>query len=631
MKFPIIAVLLLVKFCESSELLCAKFDNARFFEVYCSKYTGVIPVNCDSSILTANITSQVNELKVGGCDHDQVQLYLDLFPNLHSLDVSYSGIESLDQLNLKHDQITRVNAAHNQLAGVPLTFFALLPHVVEIDFSHNQFNEVNEFPSKTVTINLSHNNLSSIHSEDFANLTELENLDLSYNLITKLDPNIFTTNGKLKTLQLEKNEITTFGEKFSSLLERGVSVYISWKNITYLRLLDYKMRVRHSGGEGVLRTADGSIELHCNENRFESMSYRFKLDTDELENPTEMLHCLTPSLEYLNFKGKLDLNVLHKFVNLKDLTLHDIKSDHLDLNVFKNYKQLKSLDFSGNNLKRMDNVDVLRTLDHLERLDFSKNQLENLPEILEHLNPEKIYHINLNDNFMGELNETTFAKFAHLTGLYLSNTGLSLRNLKPFESLKGLVDLDISQNNLENVDFAASSLDLKDLRTLDVNYCHIANVSALVRLLGPSLWSLNLASNYLGDLNIDTFKPIKQLMALNVSNSNLTYADLSIIEYHPFLRLLDLSQNNLESVHFSEVHLQEEEAKLKNAFEEVLGAQNAIVDISNNQFTCDYLTTLMEQTKERKNIKISFLDDVWKQKHGQNCHPNDQENNSQNL
>lgn len=164
MKNLIIFVLFLVKFCESNDFECGLSDDQReSVEFYCTNYTGVKPENCSDTFLYTTCRYDkfiVKNLKVGGCDSDEVTKLVEEFENLCTLDLSYSGIISLDSFNLKHAHLKKLNISHNLLAEIPSNFFSRMPELNEIDLSHNELTKIDELPAKLDKIDVSSNKLS---------------------------------------------------------------------------------------------------------------------------------------------------------------------------------------------------------------------------------------------------------------------------------------------------------------------------------------------------------------------------------------------------------------------------------------------------------------------------------------
>lgn len=465
MKFTVIFVFIFFKYGGSTDFNCG-YDKMESVEVYCSNFEGIVPEYCSSLFSVTNVTneSKVISLKVGGCDSDVIKQFVEKYPNLRSLDISQSGIDSLYSFNLKHDHLAKVNISHNRLTTLPRQFFSQLPAITEIDCSHNGIELVRDLPQQLDTVHLSHNNLSYIYYSSFKNLNNLKYLDLSFNLIDGVNfISIFPSTLKLKILRLDNNPIIVIHDDVKSLVKLGISVYISWKNIRQFSMehMPKFNVILNSTEEGFIfseeSTSNDSVQLHCNEKSFENVE-NFKLGTDQFENAAELMNFLTSSLKILDLSTndieKLELNFFERFVNLENLNLKATHLSEFDFSWLKNQKKLQKLDISANNMEKVVNASFLKSLENLHQLNAQENQLKNTPEIIQYLK-SSITNLMLTDNYVGEINTTTFEKLVNLEKLHLGNTSLSFQQSNPFQSLKKLRFLDISYNNLGYVDFTA--------------------------------------------------------------------------------------------------------------------------------------------------------------------------------
>lgn len=445
MKFLVIFVLFIIKNCESHDIECDRFYNQinsfgayESVEFYCAKSKGNLSVNCSASFSTTNIghESKVNKLKFNGCDHNKVKQLVEMFPNLRALDISHSGIETLDLFNLKHERLEKVNASHNQLTEIPTEFFSQLSAVTEIDFSYNDLKHFNKMPNKLVKMHMSHNQFSQIDSDTFADLVDLEYLDLSYNSISSNTfYRIFAENHNLKTLRLDNNFIFEFDYNFFPLVRRA-SVTISWEKLLQFEIIDSLEKpirivvksqneqtnntegsVEGNQDEGLFQAKDGKFELHCRPMSL-NQTYLFKILNNYIENPGDILRCLSPiSLKFfeLNGRGSADnalIPSLEHFTNLSQLTFNSMLMD-FDVGTIKNLKNLVDLDISHNNLTRIKNAHHFDELQELLALSIQGNQLENSDELIQHLT-SNIKTLRLDGNILSKLNATTFSRFTDL-------------------------------------------------------------------------------------------------------------------------------------------------------------------------------------------------------------------------
>lgn len=588
MKFLIFLMLFLFVHCNSEDLKCGyPSDGIESIACYCENFS-----ENRSSVSIQNITEhdrlEVIRLKVDGCDHVEIMKLIDNFPNLQSLDISYSGIESLDSFELKHENLTKFNASHNKLSDIPNGFFAKMPNVIDVDLSHNLLKEmdaIDKLPNKSVSIDLSHNLISDFQLFDNT-LLDLEYLDLRNNSMD-FEGTIEHANlpMKLKTIRFENNANFDLD---SARLQEGVSVYVSWRDCLNFHLSFFKGDKIHiienneQNGLILRNESNGKIELHCSEMSFENIHIA-SVKGHQIENPTELLKCFSSSLVELHLIGEfaeeLNFDVIRKFDDLDTLSISSVQLNTFDLSWISN--KIASIRYVDSDLKHISNVTLLEEFKNLTHLNLDGNQIDNVPEIIQHLNlssPQKFY-LSLNHNYIGRLNATTLEKLSALSRLSLRNTSLSFDDLKPFESLIQLQTLDISYNNLESSNFTLTPERNWELHELYATHCNITNIPGLINQFVPLLRKVDLSYN-------------------NLKSINLTYESESHLgnEFSIYLK-----GNDLREIDFTKSDFQ-----LKQ------------LDISMNQFSCEYLASLIPQIM-KKFQHLEFIGNPEEQKHGETC------------
>lgn len=485
MRLLLVFVLICSQYCESNgfDLRCVRFDGFESVELYCPEFKGVVPVDCSALIFLEHISDKltVKRLKIGGCDSDKVNQILNEFPRLLSLDISHNGIESLGEFKLWHKDLSILNMSHNNLTEVSIGLICLdFPRLEYLDLSNNLISDV-------------------------------------WNLPTKLQTN------RLHTLRLENNPIDEFGVQFAPLLTNGISVYLSWQNIRKLyagQILSAIRVLSNSQHEGFLLT-NGTVELHCSENGFKNID-EVILRT-AIENLTEMMHCLAPSLKRFDLSAKggesFDSGLFERFINLKRLSLRNTQLTNFDFNDIKNHKHLEWLEIADNGLKIVDNLPFLANLE-LYAFDAAGNGLENTVEIIYHLK-STVNILRLNGNHLSKLNAASFQQLNHLRILDLRHTNLSFDDFSPFSPLRNLEYLDISDNDLNGVNFASQPTNLDNLLHFFAAKCNISNASELMKQFGqPSkLRRIDLHDNNLTRLDNLNKSRFPELNVLNIANN----------------------------------------------------------------------------------------------------------------
>lgn len=140
MKFSVILVLFSIGLSKCNDLKCGYLVEIDSVEFYCEKYIGPVPTKCSAAFfesLNQQEKLKVIRLKVRSCNHDKIEELVNAFSNLQSLDISQSGLSSLEPFDLQHEHLQKINVSHNQIRKVPDSFFLNLPNLIDMDFSHN--------------------------------------------------------------------------------------------------------------------------------------------------------------------------------------------------------------------------------------------------------------------------------------------------------------------------------------------------------------------------------------------------------------------------------------------------------------------------------------------------------------
>lgn len=607
--FYTISILCFVFSCEASNhWFCAKIESntEEYNEFYC-KATSENESNCinlDVQLIEQILpgdTLKVTELKVRKCEVKYVSALLKIYQSLLSLDISHSEYHQndLNSIELAHNRLQKFNASHNNFETFGLREqFYLTPRLTEIDFS---FNEIIillplRFARQLTTIHLQHNKIGHLSQgfwSPFMQLTNLEYIDLSSNSIVAVE-NTLKFNRNFTILHIEDNplKLIDFG-----IIDQRVQMYTSWKEITEIDIHLKEVReveiIRINENEGIFYTSTGTAELHCRERSFESVEI-VTIESNQIKNINDLFGCFGSAVRAINIAGNpikhLNGAPFRRFTKLESLDLSDTSLVELDLIAFDQLRTLIWLYISNNKLKNLQNPSALSYLRNLKYFDASNNEIDNIPEALEHMNLA-IEKLQLFDNPIGMLKKSTFQRFHKLSYLYLRNTSLIISDFNPFESIKMLMVLDVSDNNLEKVNFKV--LESTEKREMFTSL--------------PHLMKLNLARTNLS--RFDGIDGSHFLHLLNVSDNKLKEVNLSLIlnnnSLSNSLNTLDLSGNDLTEIdleYLNSTHFRQ----LRHIY------------ISYNQFPCKFLTKFVSYiAKEMPELKI--IDNPWTQKHGKKC------------
>lgn len=602
----------------ADDVICELFDgNSNSVEYYCEHFHNLLPEDCtEKSVrntlhkdLSKQVTSDVKWLKIGGCDPTTALNTIRRYKNLRKLDISHSAFNSLDWFDVQLNGLEVFHASNNQLSITPSNLFNNLPQLTEIDLSFNRFEKIesNTFngAAHLKKIDLSHNQISSIARDAFPNLTNLEFVDLGYNLLNE----IYGTFVENKNLHVNLRHSPITGFACSNF--KGYFVQMTIDDLDHFSTIcdDFKFKVIRNGKKaGLFGISPGNYEIHCSDRSLKKINY-LKSGRNSIDNLHELIACAGPSLRVLHIVdhavGSLNSSTLDTFPNLYWLTLHNSSLVEFDFGALKYPEKIEQLHISFNHLKRLKNIKLLSNFERLETFKTAENQLTNVAELIDAL-PISIQSLDLSGNDVGQLNATTFERFTNLARLRLDNAKLSFTDCDPFENLP-LHSLDISNNNLNYLNFSLLSKTLYRTGRFSAVNCQINNISDVILHLGPELKVLSLSENNVGDPNeggtfnipLDSFQHQTKMISLNVSYCHLSKFDIRALP--KTLWSFDVTGNDL--------------TEMKN-LERTLLPELTHMSLRKNQFSCEYLTRVMKEWQD-----VKFNDNQWDQKHGQDCRP----------
>ncbi|KAK9498855.1 hypothetical protein O3M35_003411 [Rhynocoris fuscipes] len=366
-------------------------------------------------------------------------------------------------------------------------------------------------------LNLADNKLVNLPPEIFSDTRELKELHLQNNSINVLAPGLFYGLTNLLVLDLSENELTDEwinGATFSGLL-RLVILSISGNNIVRLEASVF----RDLYSLQILRLEDNAIES-ISDNTFTSLN------------------------------------------NLHTLSLSNNKLTRIDSNTLSGLYGLSVLSLDSNKIQYID-PEALRNSSNLQELHLNSNKLYDIPAVLSDV--QHLKTLDLGDNLITEILNTSFTNMRELVGLRLIENNLTNITKGVFDKMKSLRILNLSSNKLQKVEAG----------TFDEN---------------KNLLAIRLDGNYLTEIN-GLFGKLPNLVWLNISENLLQWFDYAQIPTG--LQWLDIHSNQITELgnYFeieSQLHLTTFDAS-NNKLNEITG--NAIPDsveilnLSNNHIT----------------------------------------------
>lgn len=311
-----------------------------------------------------------------------------------------------------------------------------------------------------------------IAEENFPSLREL---DISWNELTSIRN--WQNELPITALYAMHNELNKIQETFFDKTPNITRVNLSFNKITVLKATDF----HKTPNLAVLNVANNSISVvetgafakcgklkHLNLANNPLKSFSFKEVFPAMPSVASIeVHLPSASIETLDVSCESSACVFQSFT-------HE-----------NNFENIKSFNASG-------------------------NQLKNISSVLHKLGP-KLETLDLSGSFIGSMDSNTFIKFDQLKHLRLSNAGLSNVGTDSFYFHTKLVSLDLSHNQLTEVDSTLFGKKFQHLTHMNLEGNQLTKIDNITVLNFPNLASLAISNNhfsceYLEKYNNDTLK-----------------------------------------------------------------------------------------------------------------------------
>lgn len=405
-------------------------------------------------------------------------------------------------------------------------------------------------------------------------LPSTEKVDFSRKNISSFPSNFFceSSNSKKFTfLNLTANQFTDvssigFSAKSSSSSpNNGPSTIPTQSSSTCklesLKMLDLtwnKIKVLTDRGFFILPSLESLILSHNSIVRAEESSLsglsslkRLDLSSNQLVAlPPRFFHSVLGSLEELSLKNN-SISVLppglfdglSKLIEL-DLSHNSITSHWVGPSTFSSLIKLKSLDLGHNRMSRVDSG-TFKTLSDLNTLHLQYNEIESIAEDA-FVQLPNLQTLVLSHNSLSRLDSMAMSGLTGLTSLSLDNNRLDIIEDNMFKNVTSLFELNFSNNKLRSVPKAIESL--SNLRSLDLSYNLITDITNTSYQGIEQLYGLNLESNRIGNLSKGVFSELPSLRILNLSKNRIVKIDQATFEDVPDLHALRLDSNFISDI-----------------------------------------------------------------------------------
>ncbi|KAL5276626.1 hypothetical protein ACFFRR_002070 [Megaselia abdita] len=550
--FPLLLQLVLSEHCPPSEAIlpCRCLVKDREIQIWCS-HSYLPQIMEGVKQVERNVKSSVGELIL---ENNQ----------LPALSGRFFGNMQIVRLMLRHNNIERVsNGWLNELENSLVEIFIVEPHLRSIPVE-----------SLTGHINLAAVTIHSLelkHLPDFSGLLSLKYISIQSGSLQDISPHIFRHTPKLQNIHINGGLLTriekgTFENLISAqiidLSRNSISwihlrAFVNLPNLGTLKLSQNQIEDVGMIGRGI-KDLISLKKLRLDKNQITSVPEGSFVD---LENLAE-LHLNDNRIREIGY------GAFHRTPNLKTIYLHNniIKRIHPESFLQSSGSGVESIHLYHNEINRIDELrSILDALPTLKFLDLSDNLLQAIPfgVLRGHGTIEQLY---INNNLLTNIDRDSLMAMPALRELRLRNNSLSDTVSTPFWNLPGLKGLDLKSNKFRHLDSLFLS-GLPSLRRLDVSENQLELIEPDTFIHTPMLETFNISFNQLVAVHPETFRSLDRLFEIDAGFNRmvdvipglpriverLSYRGNRISTLStpkslnlPNLRMLDLSENNLE-------------------------------------------------------------------------------------
>ncbi|KAK2865555.1 hypothetical protein Q7C36_001611 [Tachysurus vachellii] len=514
-------------------------------------------------------------LRKADCSHMNLKTIPQYLPeDIRTLDVSHNRLVELKPSSLtRYQSLEQLDVSYNSLKGVPAGLCQAVPELWRLILRHNEVHLLQVQDVRNCTrlthLDLSDNRLR-LNGDPFSGTENLAWLDVSRNKLTTACLGSRPQLPSLETLILTGNDITELKKDDFYFLSQS----LSFRTLS-LSSLPLK-KVDHGCFKPIAQLQDLVLD-GCKLNPT-FMSTLCKELTD-----TSLRNLSVQDTQQVVLKNSTFMGLAK--TNLTILDLSNNKMNQISDGAFQWFPMLEYLSLEYNNLKHLTNGTFLG-LKSLKKLNLQlalvKGHASALPVIddfsfqplvqLEYLYMERTAFREITENIfdgllcLRELNlgwsstglkiisNTTFASLQGSPLLQTLNlTGMGIKGLGPgaFSSLGNLKTLVLSHNfinqNLTGKEFEG----LNSIKELHLSFNQqMITLTSTAFLHVPTLRTLMLGHALSPNLDVEPspFRPLVNLMMLDLSNNNIANIRNGLLEGLHHLSVLKLQHNNLARV-----------------------------------------------------------------------------------
>ncbi|XP_055487963.1 toll-like receptor 3 [Leucoraja erinacea] len=531
----------------------------------------------------------------------------------------------LDVLALEHNQLSTLPARcfstcrnltelylqYNRIKLIAADVFGGLQGLQILDLSHNQLVSARigvdlQLP-KLQSLLLSANKIVQLKPNDFAILrnTTLYQLDLSFNKLTQFEPKCFSSIGSLRIVVL--NNVALQPNITKQLCDA-----LSGTDITTLFLRNTYLKLEANTFSGLAKTKLAFLDLSNNRlTRLPGKAFQWLPHLEYLNLEDNAIGHIANE----TFTGLDNLKSLNLQKSLKAQGMSDKVHSSIEDYSFQGLKKLVSLNLEHNTIAgiKEHTFSGLTSLQYLSlyncQVDFKTISNETLVSLAE----SPLVILNLTRTKISSLKAGAFSSFNKLKKLDLGLNSISqILTGEEFQGLSSIEEIYLSYNYKLTLT-SSSFIHVPSIRALMLSKSRVATLSLQPSPFRPlrNLTVLDLSNNNLANVDRDVFLGLVRLQVLKLQHNNLARLWKSSNPGGPVLYLsglADLRMLDMQSSGLDEVP--------PRAFQGLVKLETLDLSLNNINFLPDHVFDDIESLKSlhlRKNLVTSVSRDVFGQ------------------
>lgn len=549
-------------------------DPPCIFNTLCTCSSGLPDnygsVKCENVVFPAipralNL-SKVYSLKMENTGLMEIESHFLQATGLYRLEISHNPLFDIadDAFGGLERSLWELVLNYNGLSRIPTKALRYLQKLRFLDLTGNEISLVERdsfrgLQNTLQTLILSDNSISELTMESFQGLPNLKVIDLSSNNLHEINPDVFREQmNSLEKVILADNLITEIPYIAVSLLKSLKVLDLSSNRLT-------------------------SIQMHHT-----SQPLNVKLSLEQLHLEHNQIHHIQPvSFQYFLSVNQtfLDFNPIHTIsddafqtARIRELYIRHCLLDFIEPAAFSGLEgSLQVLDLSGNNITTLPDA-LFSSFDLLMYVNVKENKIASL--IPQHSTftgfQFSLMKLDITGNKNGPSSFQELRKFRNLRSLAVGRLesnqlatedfqefGIELENLRIFHAglkvikshafmhVRGIKRLDLSENNIENIEKGAFQEIGHTLISLRITrgFSNMMNQLPDIREL-TSLEELDLSNNKLKSISDTAFHTMKNLKLFRMNDNQLEQVPKGIFQrdIHQKLEEVSLEFNSIRHI-----------------------------------------------------------------------------------